>query len=73
MKADSHIKPYKKYEKGFIFILLFILITLMVFIYSFMSTHNKVIYNIQEEGISYRGFYCQNRKYGRALYTFLWK
>ncbi len=42
----------KKYDKGVIFTLLFILISLLVFIYSLIASNNKVIHNIQEVGTS---------------------
>lgn len=52
--ATAKFKKYKrkKYEKGVIFTLIFILISIILFVYSLISSHYKIINNIKEIGSS---------------------
>lgn len=63
----------KKYEKGVIFTLIFILVSIILFLYSLISTNEKVIHNIREIGSSRINGFSTNIENIVSLYEMLMK
>ncbi len=71
-KSNRYIRYYrKKYDKGVVFTLLFIVISLIVFIYSLIISNNKIIHSIQEVGSSRINSFSTKIENVVNLYTLL--